>query len=180
MLHINISHSHNHVHPVSETQLLTRDKTQFAESASSGQQVDLSGVEIPDEEEEKRESKSDFDLLKESPPVNTIKPPIAGDIALESEDSLLALPLPTTSKTVDSQSNVNFKIGDLIWGATRGCDAWPGKIVIGPDGEPTPSDCVWVKWFGGRQNTEIMLCNTLKSLSEGLEAHHAAQKDTRK
>lgn len=120
--------------------------------------------------------KSDFDLLKESPPVNTITP-VAVD-AIESEDSMPS-PVPTSIATT-SQTNTNFKVGDLIWGATRGCDAWPGKIVQGPDGEPTPSDCVWVKWFGGRQNTEIMLCNTLKSLSEGLEAHHAAQKDTRK
>lgn len=120
--------------------------------------------------------KSDFDLLKESPPVNTIKP--AKLDAIESEDSLSAVPtspLPTTSAP-----DPTFTIGDLIWGATRGCDAWPGKVVNGPDGEPTSSDCVWVKWFGGRQNTEMMLCSRLKSLSEGLEAHHAAQKDTRK
>lgn len=123
--------------------------------------------------------KSDFDLLKESPPVNTIKP-VATDV-VESEDSMSASqnsPVPSTSSAV--ASNANFSVGDLIWGATRGCDAWPGKIVNGPDGEPTPSDCVWVKWFGGRQNTEMMLCSLLKSLSEGLEAHHAAQKDTRK
>ena len=113
--------------------------------------------------------------------MNTIKP-IAIDV-IESEDSMPASqisPVPTTSLAGQNQTNSNFKIGDLIWGATRGCDAWPGKIVNGPDGEPTPSDCVWVKWFGGRQNTEMMLCSTLKSLSEGLEAHHAAQKDTRK
>lgn len=156
---------------------MTRDpKNQFAESASSDHASEtaldetLKGDESP--------GKSDFDLLKESPPVNTIKP-VATDV-IESEDSMSAShnsPTPTTSS---SQANTSFTIGDLIWGATRGCDAWPGKIVNGPDGEPTSSDCVWVKWFGGRQNTEIMLCNTLKSLSEGLEAHHAAQKDTRK
>lgn len=160
---------------------MTRDQTKFPESASSGQQVDFSGVEVA--EEDKQESKSDFDLLKESPPVNTIKPAITSDLALESEDSMSApqaLPTPTTSIAADSQINASFKIGDLIWGATRGCDAWPGKIVIGPEGEPTPSDCVRVQWFGGRQSTEMMLCSTLKSLSEGLEAHHAAQKDTRK
>jgi PWWP domain len=119
-------------------------------------------------------------LLKESPPVNTIKP-IAADV-IESEDSMFASqdsPISPTTSAV-SQTSSNFKIGDLIWGATRGCDAWPGKVVNGPDGEPNSSDCVWVKWFGGRQNTEMMLCSTLKSLSEGLEAHHAAQKDTRK
>lgn len=152
---------------------------QIAESASSDHRSDT-----PEDEPTKDDEvpgKSDFDLLKESPPVNTIKP-IATDV-LESEDSMSApqcSPVPTTSSAAASQTNVNFKIGDLIWGATRGCDAWPGKIVNGPDGEPTSSDCVWVKWFGGRQNTEMMLCSMLKSLSEGLEAHHAAQKDTRK
>lgn len=74
-----------------------------------------------------------------------------------------------------------FKIGDLVWGAVRGAVAWPGKIVNGPDGEPTSSDCVWVKWYGERrQHTEMVLTNKLQSLSEGLEAHHAAQKDSRK
>jgi hypothetical protein len=130
---------------------------------------------VDDETANDEPEKSDFDLLKESPPVNTIKP-VAIDV-IESEDSMTASinsPIPTTS------TQAAFTIGDLIWGATRGSDAWPGKVVDGPAGEPTPSDCVWVKWFGGRQNTEIMLSNTLKSLSEGLEAHHAAQKDNRK
>lgn len=156
-----------------------RTKNQFAESAESDLPPSLDETSKSDENNEK----SDFDLLKESPPVNTIKP-VATDV-IESEDSNPAsqnFPMPTTSSAVAvSQANTCFKIGDLIWGATRGCDAWPGKIVNGPDdGEPTSSDCVWVKWFGGRQNTEMMLCSTLKSLSEGLEAHHAAQKDTRK
>jgi methyl-CpG-binding domain protein 5 len=112
-------------------------------------------------------------LLKESPPVNTIKPIIATqETLIESDDSN---PLPSTSRSKSS-----FTVGDLIWGAARGSDAWPGKVVISLDGEPTPSDCVWVKWFGGRQNTEIVNCNSLKTLSEGLEAHHAAQKDSRK
>lgn len=154
---------------------------QITESASSDHRSD-SPVDEPTMDDEVP-GKSDFDLLKESPPVNTIKP-IATDV-LESEDSMSApqgspIPTPAPSSAPVIQTNASFKIGDLIWGATRGCDAWPGKIVNGPDGEPTSSDCVWVKWFGGRQNTEMMLCSTLKSLSEGLEAHHAAQKDTRK
>jgi PWWP domain len=118
--------------------------------------------------------KSDFDILKESPPVNTIKP-IVVDMMIQPESS------PSNpSPTIDEITNVNFKIGDLIFGKARGCDAWPGKVVNGPENEPTSSNCVWVKWFGGRQNTEMVLCNTLKSLTEGLEAHHAARKETRK
>lgn len=120
-------------------------------------------------------AKSDFDLLKESPPVNTIKP-VATEV-VESEDSLSASQNSPNPPAIAAET---FKVGDLIWGATRGSDAWPGKVVNGPEGEPISSDCVWVKWFGGRQNTEMMLCSKLKSLSEGLEAHHAALKDTRK
>jgi len=79
----------------------------------------------------------------------------------------------------------SFAIGELIWGPARGHPAWPGKIVKMPDGVCTPSqqfDHVWVQWFGGggRSTSELIPVNSLQSLSEGLEAHHKAQKDTRK
>lgn len=116
--------------------------------------------------------KSDFDLLKESPPVNTIKPNVI-DMMVKAEDP----PCSTLPPAVSEENT--FKVGDLIWGVTRGCDAWPGKVVNGPENEATSSNCVWVKWFGGRQSVEMVQCSTLKSLSEGLEAHHAARKETR-
>lgn len=147
--------------------------------------------------------KSDFDLLKESPPLNPLMYPsptkdnakIQSDATHTLSPQQSHMPIsPASSASPPSQSpttilqncnagsqlNCIFGIGDLVWGEVRGCDAWPGKIVNLPEGEPTPSDCVWVKWFGGRQNTEMVNVNTLKSLSDGLEAHHAAQKDTRK
>ena len=142
--------------------------------------------------------KSDFDLLKESPPLNPLMYPSptkdnTKSTALSPQQShmpispALSASSPSQSPIImlhncnaGSQLNCIFGIGDLVWGEVRGCDAWPGKIVNLPEGEPTPSDCVWVKWFGGRQNTEMVNVNTLKSLSDGLEAHHAAQKDTRK
>lgn len=66
--------------------------------------------------------------------------------------------------------------GDLVWGAARGFPSWPGKLV-GP--APTPGR-VWVRWFGGAGNlTEVDPCH-LKTLSEGLEAHHRARKKFRK
>ncbi|XP_030370396.1 chromatin modification-related protein eaf-1 [Scaptodrosophila lebanonensis] len=79
----------------------------------------------------------------------------------------------------------SFAIGELIWGPARGHPAWPGKIVKMPDGMCTPSkqfDHVCVQWFGGggRSTSELIPVNLLQSLSEGLEAHHKAQKDTRK
>lgn len=161
-------------------------ETKFTESASSDQNCggNLS-MEMPvnkecEEEEEEMEEmddenvpkKSDFDLLKESPPVNTIRPN-AVDMMVKAEE-------PTISEHLQpAKEQATFKVGDLIWGVTRGCDAWPGKIVNGSENEATSSSCVWVKWFGGRRNVDMVQCSTLKSLSEGLEAHHAARKETR-
>lgn len=85
-------------------------------------------------------------------------------------------PLPSVLCT----TSATFAIGELVWGAARGHPAWPGKIVNAPDGVATPSDSTWVRWFGGRANIESVAINTLKSLSEGLEAHHKAQQETRK
>lgn len=87
---------------------------------------------------------------------------------------------PETKKGV--LSSPSFAINELVWGPARGYPAWPGKIVVCPDGVTTPNDCVWIRWFGlgGRANIEMTSINGLKTLSEGLEAHHSALKDTRK
>lgn len=80
----------------------------------------------------------------------------------------------------------SFCVGELIWGTARGYPAWPGKIVRMPEGACSTtqqqSENVWVQWFGagGRSNSELVAMNSLQSLSEGLDAHHKAQKDTRK
>lgn len=98
---------------------------------------------------------------------------------------------PLTTTPAVGLTTATFCIGELVWGAARGHPAWPGKIVgaggknILPPvhnrvGVATPSDSTWVRWFGGRPNIELVAINSLKSLSEGLEAHHKAQKDTRK
>ncbi|KAJ9591255.1 hypothetical protein L9F63_002206, partial [Diploptera punctata] len=69
-----------------------------------------------------------------------------------------------------------LNICDLVWGAARGFPAWPGKLV----GPVTNKDKVMVRWFGGdRALTEVPL-QSLKTLSEGLEAHHRARKKFRK
>uniref|UniRef100_A0A182MZQ3 PWWP domain-containing protein n=1 Tax=Anopheles dirus TaxID=7168 RepID=A0A182MZQ3_9DIPT len=86
-----------------------------------------------------------------------------------------------------------FRVGDLVWGAVRGFPAWPGKVLREPcDDVPAqqqhqqPPDqparnSVWVRWFGtGRTNAERVDVATLRSLSEGLDMHHRAQKDARK
>lgn len=66
--------------------------------------------------------------------------------------------------------------GDLVWGAARGHPSWPGKLV-GP--APTPGR-VWVRWFGGPGPLSEVHPADLKTLSEGLEAHHRQRKKFRK
>ncbi|XP_055633958.1 mucin-2 isoform X3 [Toxorhynchites rutilus septentrionalis] len=102
---------------------------------------------------------------------------VCANQAASSNQSALVSPSATNS-TVPSRS---FNVGELVWGAVRGFPAWPGKVIESPqDGSITPIDCVWVRWFGGRPNTEMVAVIGLKTLSEGLEAHHRAQKDARK
>lgn len=88
---------------------------------------------------------------------------------------------PTSDDSTEhNPTSTELCIGELIWGAARGHPAWPGKIVSAPPGVFTPNDSTWVRWFGGRNNVEMVAISSLKSLSDGLDAHHKAQKDTRK
>lgn len=100
---------------------------------------------------------------------------------------------PATFLNKGNDHTRRFNVGELIWGPARGHTAWPGKVLRLCDENP---DAVWVQWFGGcggggngtgttggssgRFQTELLEVNLLQSLSEGLEAHHTAQKDTRK
>ena len=72
----------------------------------------------------------------------------------------------------------DFKIGDLIWGPVNGFPSWPGKLVH--DERPDQDqDKVWVCWFGTNQLSQLEP-HRLKTLSEGLEAHHRERKKLRK
>lgn len=74
-----------------------------------------------------------------------------------------------------------FSVGNLVWGKFHFEKAWPGKIVPGPNSDKLQSESTcWVRWFGGKPSIELVQISSLKSLSEGLEAHHRAQKDNRK
>jgi len=85
--------------------------------------------------------------------------------------------LGTTESSFNSMVG-KFTIGELIWGPSHGYPAWPGKIIK----KSETNSNVHVQWFGGggRATSELIAVNSLQSLSEGLEAHHKAQKDTRK
>ncbi|XP_069120369.1 methyl-CpG-binding domain protein 5-like [Argopecten irradians] len=76
----------------------------------------------------------------------------------------------------------NFTTGDLVWGQIRGFPSWPGKVVdekeVKEGHTPDAGKC-WVQWFGDHTFTEVEP-DKLKSLSEGLEAHHRARKKYRK
>ncbi|KAI5723617.1 hypothetical protein M8J76_008787 [Diaphorina citri] len=67
--------------------------------------------------------------------------------------------------------------GDLVWGSVKGYPSWPGKLI-----SPAPTQGrVWVKWFGmSNEPLSEVEPATLKSLSQGLEAHHRSRKKLRK
>ncbi|KAF7408557.1 hypothetical protein HZH66_003094 [Vespula vulgaris] len=78
---------------------------------------------------------------------------------------------------VEEKKQWKLEVGELVWGAARGSPAWPGKVEsLGPPGTMT----VGVRWYGGGGTLTQVDVKALKSLSEGLEAHHRARKKFRK
>lgn len=68
-----------------------------------------------------------------------------------------------------------FEVGDLVWGPVKGYASWPGKL------EGRREDGRWgVRWFGGDKASGCVEDARLLTLSEGLEAHHAARTKHRK
>lgn len=66
-----------------------------------------------------------------------------------------------------------FKLGDLVWGPTKGSSSWPGKIVH------ITKDLAQVKWFGCEKNLSKIKIGQLQTLTEGFESHHQAGKKAR-
>lgn len=68
-----------------------------------------------------------------------------------------------------------FKVGDLVWGPVKGYASWPGKLRARAHGGR------WaVRWFGAERPPAALHHSRLLTLSEGLEAHHAARTNHRK
>merc|ERR1719479_154208 len=68
-----------------------------------------------------------------------------------------------------------FSVGELVWGPHGTFPSWPGKLVrFERDGSK-----VLVCWFGNRDTSQVN-SHSLKSLSDGLEAHHRERKKLRK
>ncbi|GIY28072.1 methyl-CpG-binding domain protein 5 [Caerostris extrusa] len=75
-----------------------------------------------------------------------------------------------------------FNDGDLVWGQIRGFPSWPGKLVREEEVKgthKTEDGKLWVRWFGDHTFTQVDP-EKLKTLSEGLEAHHRARKRHRR
>ncbi|KAG8197904.1 hypothetical protein JTE90_020283 [Oedothorax gibbosus] len=92
----------------------------------------------------------------------------------ESDDSTLSPPLPPQPRT--------FNDGDLVWGQIRGFPSWPGKLVREDEvknAQKSEDGKLWVRWFGDHTFTQVDP-EKLKTLSEGLEAHHRARKRHRR
>jgi hypothetical protein len=67
-----------------------------------------------------------------------------------------------------------FQDGELVWGPHGNFPSWPGKLIRSDE-----TDKVMVCWFGNKDTTQVDT-QTLKSLSDGLEAHHRERKKLRK
>ncbi|GBM75139.1 Methyl-CpG-binding domain protein 6 [Araneus ventricosus] len=92
----------------------------------------------------------------------------------DSDDGTLSPPLPPQPRT--------FNDGDLVWGQIRGFPSWPGKLVREDEvkgSHKSEDGKLWVRWFGDHTFTQVDP-EKLKTLSEGLEAHHRARKRHRR
>ncbi|CAK1545836.1 unnamed protein product [Leptosia nina] len=79
------------------------------------------------------------------------------------------------SKSEDETPDSKFQVGDLVWGPVKGYVSWPGKLV------GRCEDGKWnVRWFGGDKAPSNVEDGRLLTLTEGLEAHHAARTKHRK
>ncbi|CAH4035783.1 unnamed protein product [Pieris brassicae] len=75
----------------------------------------------------------------------------------------------------DAKGESKFQVGDLVWGPVKGYVSWPGKLMGRCD------DGKWnVRWFGGDKPPSNVEDGRLLTLTEGLEAHHAARTKHRK
>ena len=68
-----------------------------------------------------------------------------------------------------------FEVGEVIWGPHGSFPSWPGKLLKRLSGGQKARVC----WFGNKDVSDIDTF-TLKSLSDGLEAHHRERKKLRK
>ena len=71
-------------------------------------------------------------------------------------------------------------MGEVIWGPHGSFPSWPGKVLkrissSGGNGGQRAKVC----WFGNKEVSEVDAFS-LKSLSDGLEAHHRERKKLRK
>lgn len=74
----------------------------------------------------------------------------------------------------DGEKPRKFDVGDLVWGPVKGYPSWPGKLAARDDGR-------WcVRWFGPDKAPTLVDHSKLLTLTEGLEAHHAARTKHRK
>lgn len=78
------------------------------------------------------------------------------------------------SRKDDDTSTKTFVVGDLVWGPTKNCSSWPGKIV-----EVNDDNNVTVRWFGTEKYESKVDRRSLQTLTEGLDCQHQSRKKTR-
>ena len=88
-------------------------------------------------------------------------------------------PIPGESDEASSSSSSSppsFQVGEIIWGPHGNFPSWPGKLLSTPASKGSKA---MVCWFGNKEVSQVSQ-EELKSLSDGLEAHHRERQKLRK
>lgn len=164
-----------------------KEDTSEDEESNGEEEDDDNEEEDEDEEEEDIEEEEEEDEEEIRSPklvtssINKKKKRSADDF-LQEMNQLYDSDTHQDSPAPPSPEFRDFKIGDLVWGPVNGFPSWPGKLVRDEGLGVTRSkdkDKAWVCWFGNRQVSQVE-AHGLKTLSEGLEAHHRERKKLRK
>ena len=95
---------------------------------------------------------------------------------IHDESFFLFFPDDSDHFPLSSTSPRHFIEGEVVWGPNGVFPSWPGKLLANPD---KTTGLAQVCWFGSKDVTEVN-AGALKSLSDGLEAHHRERKRLRK
>ncbi|GAB6019249.1 methyl-CpG binding domain protein 5 [Chamberlinius hualienensis] len=139
---------------------LTQDDSYSVDSTTSGQMDTIIGTGLGSKKRRRRDVSIGIGESRVHP----------------EDDSSSSSPPPSGPRS--------FNIGDLVWGQIRGFPSWPGKLVRedevkGSHMLKSEEGKLWVRWFGDHTFTQVEP-EKLKTLMEGLEAHHRARKKHRR
>merc|ERR1719225_1558583 len=150
------------------TTTTTKDHPDVLDTSAGSTDTSSSGRSPTKNKRKKRHAEAE--LLKDD--ISHASVNASAGVGIETDDDSDA-----DDETVKSSSKYTkqFSVGELVWGPHGTFPSWPGKLVrFERDGSK-----VLVCWFGNRDTSQVN-SHSLKSLSDGLEAHHRERKKLRK